>query len=309
MTGVASAVKADQRRSPPTERVVRLLAFLSDRPGESFGLSELARGLGISKATCLAILNELAIARILVRDTVTKDYTLGPALVALGGAAQDAQPAVRAARGPIEGLAGSLAMTWTIATIVDDRHVVIARSGGRALNDPTARVGQRFPFAPPWGIQNVAWDEDAAVEEWLAKKPLLAVDVDQGHLRRIIAKARERGYLVEIATELGLRVNATLADLGDQPNHVTDVLAQVGSPLGYRTYLEDAISDEQTYDVAMLAAPTFDERGRQDMLIALFGVRPAMPGADLRAAVETLRLIAGNATRDAGGRDPWLQRR
>src|ERR1700722_15530313 len=36
--------------SPSVERVVTVIDFLASRPGESFGLSELARTLGMSKA-------------------------------------------------------------------------------------------------------------------------------------------------------------------------------------------------------------------------------------------------------------------
>ncbi|MER6876854.1 helix-turn-helix domain-containing protein, partial [Amycolatopsis sp. NPDC000673] len=43
------------RRSPPTERVVRLLDYFAARPGQRFGLSALARELGLSKPTCLGI--------------------------------------------------------------------------------------------------------------------------------------------------------------------------------------------------------------------------------------------------------------
>ncbi|PRC44849.1 ArsR family transcriptional regulator, partial [Mycobacterium sp. ITM-2017-0098] len=43
------------RASPPTDRVVGILDFLAGRPDERFGVSELARRVGLSKPTCLGI--------------------------------------------------------------------------------------------------------------------------------------------------------------------------------------------------------------------------------------------------------------
>ncbi len=76
------------RRSPPTERVVAVLDFLVARQGERFGLSELARNLGLAKPTCLGIVTALTAGGYLVRDPVTKTYGLGPALIAAGRVAR-----------------------------------------------------------------------------------------------------------------------------------------------------------------------------------------------------------------------------
>ena len=60
------------RASPPTDRVVRILDFLAGRPDERFGVSELARRIGLSKPTCLGIVTSLAEAGYLVRDAADK---------------------------------------------------------------------------------------------------------------------------------------------------------------------------------------------------------------------------------------------
>ena len=87
------------RTSPPTQRVVAILDFLAKHPHDRFGLSELARRLGLSKPTCLGIVTTLAESGYLVRDGADKTYRLGPSLITLGHIAQESlrvNPAARA---------------------------------------------------------------------------------------------------------------------------------------------------------------------------------------------------------------------
>ncbi|MEY2446237.1 MAG: hypothetical protein QOE00_2817, partial [Ilumatobacteraceae bacterium] len=77
------------RTSPPTERVVSILDFLAKHPHDSFGLSELARRLALSKPTCLGILTTLMESDYLIRDAGDKTYRLGPRLISLGHTAQE----------------------------------------------------------------------------------------------------------------------------------------------------------------------------------------------------------------------------
>jgi len=73
--------------------VVRILDFLAGRPEERFGLSDLARRLGLSKPTCLGIVTSLTDAGYLVRDPGDKTYRLGPSLITLGHKAQESMRA------------------------------------------------------------------------------------------------------------------------------------------------------------------------------------------------------------------------
>ena len=43
-----SSPASSGRASPPTERVVRILDFLAGRPDQRFGVSELARRIGVN---------------------------------------------------------------------------------------------------------------------------------------------------------------------------------------------------------------------------------------------------------------------
>lgn len=75
------------RPSPQTERLVSLVDAIAARPDEGLTLSEIARHLAVTPATCHPMLVSLAELGWLVRHPVRRTYRLGPALIAVGRAA------------------------------------------------------------------------------------------------------------------------------------------------------------------------------------------------------------------------------
>lgn len=71
-----------------TEKVIFILEQLSRPPYES-NLTELAKKMGITKSGALKILNILQAKKFILRDNVTKTYTLGHALYRLGDVYKD----------------------------------------------------------------------------------------------------------------------------------------------------------------------------------------------------------------------------
>ena len=71
---------------------------MAEHPHDRFGLSELARHVGLAKPTCLGIVTTLTESGYLVRDSRDKTYRLGPSLIALGHIAQESMRVSPAAR-------------------------------------------------------------------------------------------------------------------------------------------------------------------------------------------------------------------
>jgi predicted transcriptional regulator len=82
--------------SPPTQRVVRILNLLARDPDQKLTVTAIARRLDLNLATCQAILATLADAGFIVRSSVDRTYTIGPALARLGDAARTLNPALAA---------------------------------------------------------------------------------------------------------------------------------------------------------------------------------------------------------------------
>ena len=289
---------AQPRRSPPAARVVAVLDFLARRPSERFGLSELARLVGLSKPTCLGILNELTAAGYLMRDGVAR-YGLGPALIAAGQAASQGYALGALARQHLEPLSAEFGAVCTASAVAGDKIVMLESVGPKGLE--SQGVGRVYPFAPPVGLMYVLWEPDVVFERWLDLEPALPVRLDRDHLRRVVTQCREAGYLVESLTPIGQRLHRLMAgvEVDELPAEVRELVGEMVSSLGERVYLDSGA--EGSHPVNVIAAPTFDGGGRQSMVLTLH-VGAEISAAEIRRRGESLAAAAAAVTTEAGGR-------
>ncbi|WP_336157802.1 helix-turn-helix domain-containing protein [Amycolatopsis sp. VC5-11] len=288
------------RRSPPTQRVVRLLDYFAARPGQRFGLSALARELDLSKPTCLGILTELTASGYVVRDPRTTTYRLGPAMIAAGRAAGEGFGASEIARTHLEELSARYEATCTASAVVDGRILMLQSAGPGKV-----RLGETYPFAPPVGLMYVLWDADSAFDAWLATPPAVPVRLDEAYLRRVVAECREHGYLVESLTSAGRRLYTLMAGVaaGDLPPEVRGLVGELVSSLGERVYLGADLEPRKKHAVSLLAAPTFDAAGRQELVLTL-SVGEPITGAEIARRGAALAAVADAVTAEAGGVRP-----
>jgi DNA-binding IclR family transcriptional regulator len=291
------------RRSPPTARVVALLDHVLAHPHRAFGLSELSRTLGISKPTCLGIATTLTDHGYLTCHPSTRAYGIGPALVAAGQLARRATPAGDVAEPHLRRLAEQFATSCSASRIVGDEIVVLTSVHARGRR--AAEAGLRYPFVPPLGLMYVLWDEDAAFERWLEKIPTLPVSLDTEHLRMVTKECRERGYLVEGLTELGVRLHQVMAGVAayDLPDAVRDLVGEVVSTLGERVYLGADLSARGRHPTHLLAAPTYDADGRQELVLTMYAGK-ALTGSEIARRGKALVATAAAVTTEAGGHPP-----
>ena len=291
------------RRSPPTARVVAVLDRFTSAGDRRFGLSELARDLGLSKPTCLGILTELTAAGYLVRDPRTLTYGLGPALIAAGRVARRGFAAADTARRLLEPLVERYRTAATVSAVVDDEIMVLESLAVPGLTP--ARVGERYPFAPPSGLMYVLWGPDEVFERWLSKEPTLPVSMDRDRLRAIVTRCRASGYLVESLTPAGMRLYSLLNDAAarDLPPEARAQMGDLLSNLGERVYLDAELSPEVSHPVHLIAAPAYDADGAQEFVLAL-QVGTHLTGAEIARRGTALAGAADAVTAELGGRVP-----
>ena len=290
------------RASPPTDRVVRILDFLASRPSERFGVSDLARRIGLSKPTCLGIVTSLAEAGYLVRDPVDKTYRLGPSLITLGHKAQESLRVSPAARDQLRRLSARFDATAALSAVVDDRITLldlVAPAGA----EPGVEVGQSYPFAPPVGLMFVLWDDDAE-RTWLEMQPTLPLRMDMERLSRVTALCRADGYLVERLTPGGRRLYSLMAGMPTTlPGELRALLGELVSDIGERVYLRDESPGRKRIDISVISAPVFDHYRRQ-VMVASMHIGKALTDNEItvraRAVVET----ADAVTAHLGGEKP-----
>jgi DNA-binding IclR family transcriptional regulator len=293
------------RRSAPTARVVQVLDFFVEQRGKRFGLSELARELDLAKPTCLGILTELTSGGYLVRDAGTVTYGLGPALIAAGRVAQDSFAISALARVELEKLSARYHTTCTASAVVGEQIMVLESTGPGLV-----KVGAAYHFAPPVGLMYVLWDTDAAFDAWLAKPPAVPLRQDEERLRQVVAECRERGFLVESTTTAGRRLYSLLAGVADRdlPPELRELVGELVTSLGERVYLGSDLRPRKEHAVSLLAAPTYDGDGRQNMVLTMY-VGRSITGAEIARRGAALVAAADAVTANSGGRKPLTDNR
>ncbi|AQT81806.1 ArsR family transcriptional regulator [Mycolicibacterium litorale] len=291
------------RSSPPTQRVVAILDFLARHPHDRFGLSELARRLGLAKPTCLGILTTLTDSGYLVRDAADKTYRLGPSLITLGHLAQEALRVNPAARAELTRLSNAFATTAALAGVVDDR-ITLLELVGPPGSDVGVRVGQSYPFAPPVGLMFVLWD-DEALRSWLGKTPTIPLRTDTQRLDRVIAECRTSGFLVERLTPAGRRLYALMAGMSSTlPDELRALLGELISDIGERVYLRsESDGSRQRHDVSVISAPVYDHYHRQAMVVSL-QIGRALTDSEIAKHARGLVATADTLTAHLGGTKP-----
>jgi DNA-binding IclR family transcriptional regulator len=281
---------------------VAVLDFLAQHPHDRFGVSELARRLGLSKPTCLGIVGTLAAADYLVRDAQDKTYRLGPALISLGHTAQESMRVNPAAREELRRLSSTYDTTAALSAVIDDRITLLELVGPPGA-DVGVRVGQSYPFAPPVGLMFVLWDDDA-LRTWLAKEPTIPLRTDTDRLDRVIDECRTTGYLVELLTPGGRRLYALMAGMSSAlPDELRALLGELVSDIGERVYLRseaNASGPRQRHDVSVISAPVYDHHRRQAMVVSL-QIGRALSDGEITRCARGLMTAASTLTAQLGG--------
>lgn len=292
------------RSSPPTQRVVAILDFLAKHPNERFGLSELARRLGLAKPTCLGIVTTLSDSGYLVRDA-DKTYRLGPSLITLGHLAQESLRVNPAARAELARLSKAFDTTAALAAVVDDR-ITLLELVGPPGSDVGVRVGQSYPFAPPVGLMFVLWD-DEALRSWLSRTPTIPLRTGTERLDLVVAECRTTGYLVERLTPGGRRLYALMAGMSSTlPDELRALLGELISDIGERVYLRSESKgpgSRQRHDVSVISAPVFDHHHRQAMVVSL-QIGRALTDSEIAKYARGLVATADALTAQLGGTKP-----
>jgi DNA-binding IclR family transcriptional regulator len=287
--------------SPSVERVVTVIDFLASRPDQSFGLSELARALGMSKATAHGVCTTLTESGWLLRHPVDKTYTLGPALIAAGHAAGARQlDLVDHARPVMEALAAQLAAQVVASSTVGDEMVLLATAGRPGPMWLAFTVGQLVPLAPPLGTVFLAWAGADAVEQWLDRLGPGASEQDKERLRSALAVIRRRGYALNLEAVANLKLSRALSGRDRRRR----ALAVAVEDLAHEEYLLQELEEGATYRLSQVSAPVFGSDGAVALALTVVGLPEKLTGEEIPRYGDALRDAAGRVTLSIHGRTP-----
>ena len=290
------------RPSPAVVRACDLLDALAVEPERRYSVSDLARTVGVPRATCDAVLLALADGGLVARDEQRR-YSLGPRCIALADAARASNTALRAAAIRAQALARAESAVVAVSTRDGDQTwVADVYDFGPAFGLRT-RAGDAIELVPPFGAAFVAWDDDRGVQRWLDRAEPPLSPAEQGRYRAALEAVRRRGYSVSIASDRAVDLAQALDRLARHP-HGDDAIAirdRAIRDIAHGEYLAAEIDPESTTRLTQISAPIIEPGGRVSTAIMLLGPSHEVTAAETARLGELVRGAAARASTDIGG--------
>lgn len=177
-------------KSPPTARVMDVLATLADSPHGRTS-AELAKTCRISTSTCALVLAELERGGWVARRE-DRRFCLGSGLFGLVHGLRMQFPLLDRGRDALGYLHETLGAGCSMSKI-GDRQLTTVDTVGHGTDGEHA-VGQRFPIDPPFGLVAMAWRDNDFVHAWLRRVTPRLGRAEIAQHQRVLADIRARGY-------------------------------------------------------------------------------------------------------------------
>jgi DNA-binding IclR family transcriptional regulator len=268
--------------SPPVARAAAVLNFLAEHAEQAFTLSEIAKSLRMSSATCHNLLTALTETGYVYR-TMGKTYVLGPALARVAQASLSPSVIMQMVRPEMRALADEFDAVCSTAQLVENKIVIRERASAISHLNWHKQTSQTLPATRPYGGIFRAWDEEA-VEAWLQK-------FEEGERERAsaaMAFQRAKGFGYGVRT----------VPLVDRAN---------ARELQYQQALTDnfpsSLEPQKKYELAYVVAPVFSRPGEVAFILSLTGFVEPIRGAAVEVIGQRLRSACERVSAFIAGRD------
>lgn len=273
--------------SPPIARAVAVLNFLGGHAGQSFTLTEIAKSLRISGATCHTLLGALGEAGYVYR-TAAKSYLLGPAISRLSPPQLTMQALMQVVRPEMRLLADEFDLVCSLASLEGEDVIVHERAASVSHIAWNAAVPARQKATAPSGSVFHAWCPGDVIDRWLdAAQPPLDTQRREAALRTI-------GFLRANGFTFGVR----LAPL-DSPEQALALQNQ----RDMTDYLVPDLKTSATYNTAFISAPIFGPDTQAAFSLNLLGFSHPLKGKDIQALSDRLRAACDRIGEFIAGRE------
>lgn len=279
------------RSSPGVRRIVSILNFFADHPGQSFTLTDLVRALKLSRATCHALLTGMVESGYLYR-THDKSYVMGPTLVAIGRIAKEHLSPLQVAQPEMRALADEFDAICSAVFREGDEVVVRARAAAMSHLGWSSPQGSRMLLRAPAAAVYYAWSPKAEADAWLAQAVPTPTAEQRGAMFEAMAFGREHGYCFYVR-------NPRVPD-----NRTAPELAFSGDRNEFPVALPSEIKPDQIYHLASVVAPVFDERNQVAFVLGLMGFADVVTGARAEKMGRRLREACDRITVFIAGKPP-----
>jgi DNA-binding IclR family transcriptional regulator len=275
------------RSSPGVGRVVAVLNFFADHPGQAYTLTDLVRALKLSRATCHALLGGLVEAGYLYR-TNDKSYVIGPALISIGRIASANSSPYQVAQPELRALADEFDVTCAIVSHEGDDAVVRDRAVSISQLGATVQLGARLRVRPPFGAAFYAWRPLIEVQAWLDELKPSPTAEQRAATYSGVAFAQANNYVCFVRTaELDQRSAEEIFNKGSGEISVS---------------VETQLLNDRVYELSSLVAPVFGADGKLEFTLTLLGFLSASTGAEIKRIARRLCEVCSRLTEYNGAR-------
>lgn len=275
--------------SPSAQRVIAILNFFADHPGQAFSLTDLVRSLRLSRATAHAFLTTLANAGYLYRAT-DKTYVLGPALAAIGQVASEYFSPLQVAQPEMRRLADEFDVVCS-AVFRDGKDIVVRdRATSRSNLGFTLPSGGRLPLRPPFGGIFFAASPQAVIEQWFERLDPPGLPDQWSIMMQGLAFAREHGFQFTIRT------------MREQPTDMSSDWLFVEQVEDRPILLATSLDPQAPYQLASVTAPVLGPQDKVAFVLALVGFNGVYTGEQVAGIGKRLREAAERISGFLGGK-------
>ncbi|MGH7565451.1 MAG: IclR family transcriptional regulator [Gemmatimonadota bacterium] len=178
------------------QRAITLLKVFTDERPE-WGLTDLAREVGLHKTTTYRLLTALQSEGMVAHSALTESWRLGPEAITLGALALRSNDLVSAARPELETLVRETGETASIEVLVGHEVLILDGVEGPSLVGASSEVGTRWPAHTTSTGKVLLAEQGLATRRRLRKlTPRTITDPDR--LDRELDRVRERGWATAI---------------------------------------------------------------------------------------------------------------
>jgi DNA-binding IclR family transcriptional regulator len=306
--------------APAVTDAIAILGFLRREAPHTANVTEISRGLGISKSSCYIILQTLQVGGLVLQNPLNKTYALGPALVGLASVVVEETSAIAASRTLLPGLASRTGFPAGAWKLLPSGHLaLVAHAAGTRPFQISFSVGQTFPLAPPFGAAFLAWLPRPELEHWLSLATAggfgPSSEAELAYLSEDLRNVRERGYAC--AVRPSGNSDTALDELGAWLERAATMGLERSTAVGRLAYLEEIRRVSKVPDVdrsldgvalpaslVSIVAPVFDPNGRVAIGIALIGFIGELPPERVVDIAGAVRDCADTLTAATGGIPP-----
>ena len=277
-------------KSPPgVQRVVAVLNFFAEHPGQSFTFTEIVKALDLGRATCHALLAGLVEAQYLYRNR-DKSYVIGPALVAVGKIANEQFSPLQATQPELRALSDRFRVV-SAAVVLDGHDVIIQLRAGSGRDQAwSVPQGHRVPLRAAFAGAFFATAKPYELDKWLDELSPPPSPEEQQSLRSGIEFINQRGYACGV--------------FNPDVDHKDEVYGTsfTGNKREYPVSLCSELTAKDKYDLAFITCPVFGHHGKVVFVLNLSGFRQPVSGVAITEMGSELRAAAERITYFVNGR-------